>query len=362
MEDWLTNRDFVNYWTASRLVLGGQVLDLFSDHATYFRHLTDQFGPDYHWRNWSYPPHYLLAIWPLSLVGYVPAFLAFVAITLAAYFLALRHFLGGLHAGLVAAVVLVLPSIVDTIQHAQNGFLISALMLGGLALRMKRPILAGILFGCLTIKPQLGILLPLLLILERRWMVIASATATTAALVTLSGVLFGWESWLGYLTQTLPYQSRVVAEFFGLFPGMMPTVFGAMRVLQVDPDLGLVLHLAVAIPALMAAGRVLRGCPDAELRAAVLIMTTLVVSPYWMTYDYVVAAGALLLTYGRSVGRSLMTKRRRAGLFLAAFVPTVAIPLWIIGLPLTPLMVLVGFLAVLRTAVEATSGEARRSI
>ena len=29
MEAWLIDTDFVNYWTASRLVLDGQVLDLF---------------------------------------------------------------------------------------------------------------------------------------------------------------------------------------------------------------------------------------------------------------------------------------------------------------------------------------------
>ncbi len=51
MVEWLTHTDFVNYWTASRLVLDGQVLDLFTDQPAYFRHLTEQFGPDYTWRD-----------------------------------------------------------------------------------------------------------------------------------------------------------------------------------------------------------------------------------------------------------------------------------------------------------------------
>ncbi|WP_137111697.1 glycosyltransferase family 87 protein [Rhodobacter sp. SY28-1] len=361
MEEWLISEDFVNYWTASRLLLGGQVLDLYADQATYFRHLTDQFGPDYPWRNWSYPPHYLLLVWPLSLVGYVPAFVAFLTTTLLVYLLALRGFVGSVRPGIVATAVLVLPALVNNIQHAQNGFLTSALMLGGLALRMKQPILAGILIGCLTIKPQLGLLIPLFLVMERQWRVIASATVTTVVLVALSGWLFGWETWTGYVTETLPYQSRVMTEFQGIFLGMMPSVFGTTRVLQIDPGLGLTLHLAVAIPALAAGGRVLWHCPDAELRAALLVMTTLVVTPYWLTYDYGIAAGALVLCYSRIVGQSKAADQRRACLFLAAVVPLVAIPIWLIGLPIAPLLVFLGYYAVLKTAAASGSQAMPRS-
>ena len=46
------------------------------------------------------------------------------------------------------------------------------------------------LFGILTIKPQIGMLLPVILLLERRWLTIASAVVTTAILVVLTSMLF----------------------------------------------------------------------------------------------------------------------------------------------------------------------------
>ncbi|MDP3198062.1 glycosyltransferase family 87 protein [Tabrizicola sp.] len=354
MEAWLIDKDFANYWTAARLVLNGQVLDLFADHATYFRHLTDQFGPDTHWRNWSYPPHYLLVIWPLGFFGYFPAMAGFLGLTLVAYLWALRAFVGPIIISLALATAMVLPSIFDNLYHAQNGFLSAALLLGGLAFRMERPVLAGVLIGCLTIKPQLGVLLPLLLLIERRWLVIASASLTAAGLVILSGVLFGWESWSGYLTQTLPYQSRVMTDFFGIFLGMMPTIFGALRVLEVDPQVALTVHAAVAVPVIGVAGWALRQCRDADLRAALAIMTTLVAVPYWLTYDYGIAAAALLLTCDRAKGTEGAPWRRCSLLVLAAFMPTVAIPLWLFNAPLTPGLVLLGFALVLQAAVQAT--------
>jgi arabinofuranan 3-O-arabinosyltransferase len=350
METWLIDQDFANCWTAARLVLDGHALDLFADHATYFRHLTDTFGPDYPWRNWSYPPHFLLAIWPVGFLGYVPALVVFLAVTLMAYGLALRAFVGRLSTGIVAPALILGPAIMDNIYHAQNGFLTGALMLGGLALRTERPVLAGVLFGCLTIKPQLGLLIPLLLLAERQWRVIASAALTTAALVGLSGAVFGWEAWHGYLAQTLPYQSRVMTEFTGIFLGMMPTVFGALRSLHVEPDIALAAHGAVAVVALFAAGWTLWLRQDPGQRAAVTIMATLVVAPYWLSYDYSIAAAALLLSYQATEHAGTGVARGQSLLLISAFSPLVAIPLWMVGLPLTPLLILIGFWAVLQTA------------
>lgn len=355
MEAWLVNKDFANYWVAARLVLSGQAFDLFADHATYFRHLTAAFGPDYPWRNWSYPPHYLLLIWPVGLFGYIPALAGFLAASLVAYLAAIRSFLGRVSVGPATVVALLLPSMIGNIDAAQNGFLTGALMLGGLALRDRRPVLAGILIGCLTIKPQLGVLVPLLLLYERKWTVIAIAALATVGMIGLSGMLFGWESWQGYLTQTLPYQTGVMTERFGAFLGMMPTIFGTLRAFGVSSDTALALHLAVAVPALGAAGWVLWHCRDAGLRAAVTIMTTLVVTPYWLSYDYGIAGGALLLAYGHVAGAAPTELRQRATLGIAAFTPVVAIPLWLHDLPLAPLPVFLGFGAVLRIAANSAA-------
>ena len=65
----------------------------------------------------------------------------------------------------------------------QNGFFTAALLIAGLVNLDRRPVLSGVLFGILTIKPQLGLLLPLMLVVSGRWRTIVSAATTTAALV-----------------------------------------------------------------------------------------------------------------------------------------------------------------------------------
>ena len=69
----------------------------------------------------------------------------------------------------------VAPGVAVNVFFGQNGFLTAALLIGGLVNLDRRPILSGILFGMLTIKPQFGLLLPVLLLITGRWRVIAAA-------------------------------------------------------------------------------------------------------------------------------------------------------------------------------------------
>lgn len=210
-----TDKDFANYWIASRLALDGRGLDVFGPQDAYLAHLRAVFGADYPWRNWSYPPHYLLLILPLSLLSYKAALILFLLITFLLLCAAIR---------LVCRrpapwqILLLLPAIATNGLPVQNGYILSALLLAGLTLRDKRPVLAGICFGLLTIKPQLGVLLPFLLLRERQWRTVASACATTVVLGLLSLALFGADAWSGYVANVVPYQAHVMREIEGLFP------------------------------------------------------------------------------------------------------------------------------------------------
>src|SRR5690606_10144269 len=108
------------------------------------------------------------------------------------------------------------------------------------------------LLGFLTIKPQLGILFPFLLLAERRWLVIVSATATTVALVALSAIVFGIDAWSGYFSEVIPYQTHVMRELRGTFLWMLPSLYGAMRSWGFGADIALSIHLVVAVPVMIA--------------------------------------------------------------------------------------------------------------
>ena len=56
------------------------------------------------------------------------------------------------------------PGALVAAWHAQNGFLTATLVIGAILALRKRPILAGILFGALIIKPHLAVLIPVALV------------------------------------------------------------------------------------------------------------------------------------------------------------------------------------------------------
>lgn len=328
------DKDFANYWTAGKLILAGRTADLFGPHPVYFAHLTEAFGPDFPWHNWSYPPHYLLFLWPLGLVGYKTAMMLFLAVTGAFFVWAARAF-GGRDNSLVW--IAIIPFVAHNLWVAQNGFLFAGCALAALAFRDSRPLLAGVFLGLLTIKPQLGVFFPFLLLAERRWLVIASAAATTICLVSLSAAIFGIDAWRGYLTEVIPYQSFVMRELEGTFLAMLTSVYGMLRNWGLSADIALPLHVVVAIPAaVIAIAAFLLGRSDRD-RSVLLLVATFVVTPYALTYDLGLLAGALavLATTGIAQGN-------RNGLLIAVamLLPVIMMPLGEAHVTVAPLLIM----------------------
>lgn len=95
--------------------------------------------------------------------------------------------------------LLVSPASLLTLVSGQTGYFTAALLLFGLAVLPRRPVLAGIAFGLLTLKPQFGVLLPVFLLARRDWAAIAAATITALGLIAASCLTFLpalWGLWL----------------------------------------------------------------------------------------------------------------------------------------------------------------------
>lgn len=336
-----TDKDFANYWLAATLALEGRVNDVFGPHATYLAAMRAVFGADYPWHSWSYPPHYLLLMLPLALLPYKAALLSFLTATFLLFLAAAR---AACRQPKGWQLLLLLPPVLTNAYVAQNGFLLSALLLAGLALRDRRPVVAGLCFGLLTIKPQLGVLLPLLLLWERQWVTIASATLTAVLFAALSAAVFGLGAWSGYITQTMPYQTWVMTEKTGLFLHMMPTLFGSVRSLSGDAAAAFAIHLpfAAAVLALYLMSLVRLARPEARA-AATLFATTLAV-PYLLNYDLVaLVAGAVFWS-----DRGRMSLSWGSALAVLAVVPMLMPLFGLSGWPIAPLAILpvwLGFLA-----------------
>ena len=118
----------------------------------------------------------------------------------AAYLATVRAILPRPETLLVAAAF---PAVFVNVGHGQNGFLTAALLGGALQLLDRRPSLAGVLIGFLAYKPQFGLLIPLALLAGKRWITIAAAAATVAALIALSVVMLGTDVWHAFPTPPL---------------------------------------------------------------------------------------------------------------------------------------------------------------
>jgi hypothetical protein len=337
------DKDFANYWTAGKLILEGRTDDLFGPQPVYFAHLVSAFGPNYPWHNWSYPPHYLLIVWPLGFFGYKAAMMLFLGLSVVLYLWSVRR-LGGKDNRLIW--IAIIPFLAHNLWVAQNGFLFGGFALAALALREERPVLAGICLGLLTIKPQLGILFPFLLLAERRWTVIASAASSTIVLVFLSAAIFGLETWRGYLGEVVPYQTFVMRELEGTFLAMLPSAYGLLRNLGLDADAALPLHLILAIPVAactIAAFFLVRRDED---RSILLLLATFVVTPYSLTYDLGMLAAALGLLGVRQ--ETAASAAKGSLIAIAMLLPAVMMPLGEAHLPIAPVVILCVYVVALQ--------------
>ena len=283
-------RDFLNAWVGGRSAFGAGPAPWF-DFTAYNDYL-HTLVPVTETYFWSYPPHVLLLLWPLGLLPYLPAFVLWTLAGFAVFLWAAR--VGGIERRHLLFVA-VAPAVAVNVFTGQNGFFTAALLIAGLANLDRRPLLAGALFGILTIKPQLGLLLPVMLVLTGRWRVIAVAGATAAGLVAVTAWLYGPDIWTAYLAKVVP-QQRLLQEYGeGLVLRQVPSAFCAARLVGLSIGAAWALQLLVSAAAAAAVGWTYWRRRDPVLSASLLVVAIFLVSPYTLNYDMVVLGWALAL-------------------------------------------------------------------
>jgi hypothetical protein len=275
-------RDFLNTWMGGRSMFSGGPAPWF-DARTYAAALRDMLGPTYPETYWSYPPHVVLFVWPLGLMPYLFAYIAWCVIGIALYLFACASALPRERLLFLA----VAPGVAVCVFFGQNGFYTAALLIGGLLALDRRPVLAGVLFGILTIKPQLGLLLPIILLLERRWATIASAAATVALLVVATAMLFGWDVWLDYWHKIVPQQMWLTENAGGLMFSLVSSLFFGARLIYLPLGVAWAIQYAGSAFAVAAVVWTYWKRRDANLSLALFVTATFLFTPYILNYDMV---------------------------------------------------------------------------
>jgi hypothetical protein len=228
------------------------------------------------------------------------------------------------------------------LAHGQNSFLTSGLLGGGLVLLEDRPELAGCLLGGLVYKPQLALVLVPFLLLTRSWRALIATALTAAALVLVSTILWGLDSWSAFAASLhigREYMEQGTAGFY-----KSPSLFSMARLWGASVNLAYTAQFGGIVAALLLVWR--SAGENANLRAGAACAAVALSTPYLFDYDMAVVGlgGAFLYAEARDPG---FLPFERSGLAFIWIAPWVSRPAaQDLGLPLGPAaMVLLAWLA-----------------
>jgi hypothetical protein len=281
--------DFVNVWSAGRLVLDGHPA-LAYDWNIQKQVQIAVLGTGYEGNfAWHYPPPFLFVAALLAHFPYAVAFIGWAAISLVPYLAVMRAIVGRPFGWLLAAAF---PVVLTNTLVGQNGFLTASLIGGTLYLMPKRPILAGICLGLLSYKPQYGVLFPLVLIAAAQWRVFVTAGIVAATLAFTSWLAFGTESWQAFFYWMPMFSQAFLTE--GRAPwGKMQSIFALVRYFGGSEPLGWTFQWIMTGTVAVVLALMWRSRIPYTLKAAALAAGTLLVTPYLFLYDLMVLAIAV---------------------------------------------------------------------
>ena len=341
--------DFIAYWSAVRMAMQGQAAlayDWAAHHAVQVAAIGQEFQGFFAWHN---PPHFLLLLLPFAPLPYVPAWLLFNLVTALLFLAVFARVLPVRGAWIVA---LGAPASFLCVIAGQLGFLIAALTGACLLLLDRRPVPAGLMLGLLTIKPQYGLLFPLLLAATGRWRVFVAAGVSTILLALASALLFGTESWVAF-HHSLTGETLNVLRRGGSDWNKLQSLYAVSYMLGVPERWAIWTHAAGAMAIAALVTWLWRRPGTGEgVRAAAAIAGNFLMTPYAYVYDavtVVLAAGFL----AREMVRHGALPWERLLLCLAVAAPAT---FFVTGSLATPL----AMLTLLALAIRRALAEVRR--
>ena len=285
---WLVNEsgapvyhDFTCFWVAGWQALHGETASL-SDHAAFkeVQEISAGLGrsPE---SLLSYPPVFTLILVPLAILPYFASFLTWESVTLvcciAVVYLIVRR-------QPAISLMLASPFAAWNFLIGQNGFLTASLLGASLLLLERRPVLAGVFIGCLTYKPQFGILLPVALIAARQWCACVSAAVAAIFLVAASAAAFGVDGWVAFPRALFAQGSGTMftSPDWGF---LLQTFYGLILVLQGGAALAWLAQGVATAGVGIVVWLVWRSPVRYALKAATLSTAALIATPYALAYD-----------------------------------------------------------------------------
>jgi hypothetical protein len=289
--------DFSSFYAAGSLVLEGRAGDVYN-MAAHFAREQQIFGAATPYYGWLYPPLFLFVATPLALLPYPLALIAWQGATFALYLAVIAAILrqqrhqGGAIARVWLLVAAAFPAVFINLGHGQNGFLTAGLLGAALLVLPQRPVLSGILFGLLAYKPQFGLLIPFALLAGTQWRTMIAAGLTVIALAGVTTLAFGVEIWWVFAASTETARKLLLEQGDVGFEKLQ-SVFAAIRLWGGGISLAYAVQGAASLITISGVAWTWRTSGDRNLKAALLMVATLLGSPHVLDYDLTIVGPAM---------------------------------------------------------------------
>ena len=352
--------DFASFYAAGSLVLDGRAADVYSMALHYAREQRI-FGAATPYYGWLYPPVFLLVATPLALMPYLLALAVWQISTFALYLsvigvIVARMRMRGIVIGPIwLPIAAGFPAVFINLGHGQNGFLTAALFGAALLALPARPVVSGVLFGLLAYKPQFALVAPIALLAAAQWRTVVAAGITVMVLVGITSLVFGGDLWLAFAAST-ETSRKLLLEQGDVGFEKLQSVFAAVRMSGGGVPLAYAVQGVVSVAVVSGTAWAWRSACDRDLKAALLVIATVLASPHVLDYDLVILA--LAIAFSVSGGFTSGFRDYEISLLAAAWmVPLVSRSIaGVTGIPLGLLVLLALYVFTLRRAVLDRAG------
>jgi hypothetical protein len=297
----IKGHDFVHDYVLGQIALERLPGELYDFEAQAAR--TDRIVPDYEDRYLPvHGPQLSMLFGPFALLPYLSALTLWLVFSAGSYLLccylcwkrcpALRQYRW-------ASFVLVVgyPAFYLLIAFgATSALALLSVTAAYLSLKTGRRWLAGLAFGMLFYKPQLGILLPFVFLYGREWRMVSGAAVAVVLQLTAGWWYYGAEALRNYASVVMSLGK--VAGDLEPYPLQMQSLRSFFSVLLPWPEWALGLYLLTAAVFVAIAAISWKTIAPLELRFAILLFCLLLVNPHVNAYDLVLTAPAFILAAG----------------------------------------------------------------
>ncbi|MEI6729933.1 MAG: glycosyltransferase family 87 protein, partial [Pseudomonadota bacterium] len=325
--------DFPMFYKAGKDAVSRDITQIYDvDFAAEVAALPDGNKSNKNFLPFLYPPQSLIFIASLGFFNYYIAFGIWFILPLVLLAAVLRSaYVKQIFAGVISLPIVwavYFSFVLNAFLAGQNGMIWAALIICVLAMRKQKPIVAGILLSLFSIKPQLGVFIPLLLLFERNFKVLVIAALSFLIMSGVATAIWGVDIWSLYYQEAGIFLKIQKRAFEYIMVSSSP--YMAFRMLPATYEYSAILQSLLSLAVVAIFFKMLRFCKSEENIILLVSFSALLFSSYSYIYDDIILALPCLIILKKLLAcehEDELSSYMRLAFILTSFIPVIAIKL-----------------------------------